>query len=65
MVNELKELSKNGIITDFGKKGVVVSGIRCDALARSFILKTKGHSGLFSGSRCTIEGVYLGKQGML
>jgi len=59
MVNELKELSKNGLITDFGKKRVVVSGFCCDAPARSFILKTKGHTGFFSCSRCTIEGVYL------
>lgn len=51
MVNELKELSKNGLITDFGKKGMVVSGFCCDAPARSFILKTKGHSGFFSCSR--------------
>jgi len=59
MVNELKELSKNGLITDFGKKRVVVIGFCCDAPARSFILKTKGHTGFFSCSRCTIEGVYL------
>lgn len=47
MVNELKELSKNGLITDFGKKRVVISGFCCDAPARSFILKTKGHTGFF------------------
>jgi len=58
-VNELKELSKNGLITDFGRKRVVVSGFCCDAPARSFILKTKGHTGFFSCSRCTIEGIYL------
>ncbi|XP_016664012.2 uncharacterized protein LOC107885091 [Acyrthosiphon pisum] len=65
MVNELKELSKNGLITDFGKKRVVVSGFCCDAPARSFILKTKGHTGFFSCSRCTIEGVYLENRGVM
>lgn len=59
MVDELGELSKNGLITKFGKKNVVVEGFCCDAPARSFILKTKGHTGFFSCSRCTTEGIYL------
>lgn len=58
MVDELGELSKNGLITKFGKKNVV-EGFCCDAPARSFILNTKGHTGFFSCSRCTTEGIYL------
>jgi len=47
------------LIVDFGKKRVFFSGFCCDSPAvRSFILKTKGHTG-FSRLRCTIEGVYL------
>jgi len=58
MVNELIELSKNGFMTEFGKKYVVVNGFCCDAPAKSYILKTKGHTGFFSCSRCSTEGLY-------
>lgn len=58
MVNELNCLSKNGVTTEFGKKYLVVDGFCCDAPAKSFILKTKGHTGFFSCSRCITEGIY-------
>lgn len=58
MVNELKELSSVGISTPYDKKIVLVECICCDAPAKSFISKTKGHSGFYSCWRCTIEGVY-------
>ncbi|XP_050066659.1 uncharacterized protein LOC126555823 [Aphis gossypii] len=58
MVNELIELSKNGFMTEFGKKKVIVDGFCYDAPAKSYILKTKGHTGFFSCSRCSTEGIY-------
>jgi len=58
MVNELKELSGVGMSTPYGKKIVLVDCISCDAPAKSFISKTKGHTGFYSCSRCEIEGIY-------
>jgi hypothetical protein len=58
MVNEIIELSNNGLITNLGKKRLIIDGFCCDAPAKSFLLKTKGHTGFFSCSRCTIEGIY-------
>lgn len=59
MVNELKELSSVGMLTLTGNKIVFVDCISCDAPAKSFITKTKGHSGFYSCSRCNIEGIYI------
>lgn len=56
LVDELKYLFENGMETDFGKKIVTVDTICCDAPAKSFILFTKGHTGYYSCSRCTVEG---------
>ncbi|KAF0712194.1 Uncharacterized protein FWK35_00035704 [Aphis craccivora] len=39
-------------------KQVVLDAIVCDALAKSFIFKIKGHSGFFSCTRCEAQGVY-------
>jgi len=36
-----------------------LEAISCDAPAKSFILKTKGHSGFSSCSRCKTVGVFL------
>lgn len=58
LVNELKYLYKNGFQTKNGIKRVVLDTFCCDLPAKSFILKTKGHTGFFSCTRCTIEGVY-------
>jgi len=58
MVNELKELSSVGMSTPYGKKIVLVDCISYDAPAKSFISKTKGHTGFYSCSRCEIEGIY-------
>lgn len=46
-VNELKELSLNGLLLNLGKKQIIVHGFCCDAPAKSFILKCKGHNGFF------------------
>jgi len=57
-VNEIKELHREGFQTDSGTKRVVINVICCDLPAKSYILKTKGHSGYNSCARCTITGVY-------
>lgn len=62
MVNELKELSTIGISTPYGEKFVTVNCICCDVPAKSFILKTKGHTGFTSCSRCFIDGVRTGSR---
>lgn len=56
LVDELKYLSENGMVSDFGKKYVSVDTFCCDAPAKSFILYTKGHTGYYSCSRCIVEG---------
>jgi len=48
-VNETKELYQTGFQTAFGIKQVIIEAICCDLPAKSFILKTKGHT----GPRCT------------
>ncbi|CAI6352292.1 unnamed protein product [Macrosiphum euphorbiae] len=58
MVKELKELSSIGMSTPYGTKIVLVNCISCDAPAKSFVTKTKGHSGFYSCPRCDIEGIY-------
>lgn len=54
LVNELKELAQNGMRLSSVRKFVSVYGFCCDAPAKSFVLKTKGHTGFFSCSRCTV-----------
>lgn len=58
-INELKELSTTGISTNVGQKRIQVNGFCCDAPAKSFILKCKGHNGFFSCTKCTTEGIYV------
>jgi len=58
LVNETKELYQTGFQTDFGRKRVIIDAICCDLPAKSFILKTKGHTGYHSCTRCLISGFY-------
>jgi len=53
---EAKELLTNGIDVHGHKKKVFIHAFVCDAPARSYILKIKGHSGYFSCTRCLFEG---------
>jgi len=59
LVKELKELGTHGIDLPLGRKQIQIEAISCDAPAKNFILKTKGHSGFSSCSRCKTVGVFL------
>ncbi|KAE9523028.1 hypothetical protein AGLY_016659 [Aphis glycines] len=59
MIEEFKELYKIGFKTSHGTKKVAIELFCCDAPAKSYILKTKGHSGFYSCTRCNVEGIYL------
>lgn len=59
MVTELIDLCTNGIDLSLGKKKVVVEAFSCDAPAKSYILKIKGHTGFSSCTRCKTVGVFL------
>lgn len=58
-VSEAIHLSTHGIKINNKILPVVIHLMCCDAPAKSFLLKIKGHSGFFSCTRCHIEGDYL------
>uniref|UniRef100_A0A2S2PL84 DUF4218 domain-containing protein n=1 Tax=Schizaphis graminum TaxID=13262 RepID=A0A2S2PL84_SCHGA len=58
-VNETKGLLSNGLKINDQIIPVTIFSFCCDAPAKSFLTKTKGHTGLSSCSRCTQEGEYL------
>lgn len=59
---EMKMLLQNGIDLEIEEKNVhktvILDAIICDAPAKSFVLKIKGHSGFFSCTRCETSGIY-------
>jgi len=58
-VEEANDLISNGIEIDNKVFKVEIHTLCCDAPAKSFPLKIKGHSGFCSCSRCEHEGEYL------
>jgi len=52
-ITEIKDLLVNGINIDGSNKKVSIHVFVCDVLAKSFVLKIKGHSGFYSCTRCT------------
>lgn len=59
-VNEAVNLSNNGLLMVNNKKiNIIFEVFCCDIPAKSFVLKTKGHSGFSSCARCKIEGDYI------
>lgn len=58
-VEKANNLINNGIEIENKVFKVKIDALCCDAPAKSFLLKTKGHSGFFSCSRCEHEGEYL------
>jgi len=51
--------NKSGVISN---KKIVLDTICCDVPAKSFVLKTKGHSGFYSCTRCCTEGEYINRR---
>lgn len=58
-VNEAKFLINNGIIKNNITVKISIKVFCLDVPAKSFVLRTKGHSGFSSCTRCTIEGEYI------
>lgn len=58
-VKEAKDLISNGILINNIRINVSIHVLCCDAPAKSFVLKVKGHSGFSSCTRCKIEGEYM------
>lgn len=44
------------------KKQLCIDTFCCDVLAKVYVLKTKGHGGFSSCSRCCTEGEYLNRR---
>lgn len=59
-VEEMENLETNGIRIKEKSVQVFIRAFVCDAPAKSMILKTKGHSGYFSCSKCIQEGEWNG-----
>lgn len=58
-VVEITELIENGFMFDHTFYKVILHCIICDAPAKSFITKTKGHTGYNSCTKCCQNGEYL------
>ena len=56
-LKEVKELERDGITTDYGTSDFCISSFVCDAPARQFLKKCKGHAGYSSCEKCTANGV--------
>lgn len=56
--NDAVRLTENGILFNNTLFSFKIKGFVCDVPARSFILKTKGHSGYYSCFECDIKGSY-------
>jgi len=57
-ISEVIDLTNNGIIINNEKKGII-EVMCCDAPAKSFLLRVKGHSGFSSCTRCSHEGEHI------
>ncbi|KYM99960.1 hypothetical protein ALC62_09283 [Cyphomyrmex costatus] len=58
-VKDINNLNNNGVTYNQTTVSVLIHSIICDAPAKSFITLTKGHTGYFSCSKCTIEGDFI------
>lgn len=61
-IDEVQLLKDTGICINNKVYNLNIDSFCCDAPAKSFLLKTKGHSGFFSCSRCEHEGKHLSKR---
>ena len=60
-VEEMGDLEGNGLMHDNKVYAVAVSSVVCDAPARAFLKRIKGHSGYSGCDKCTQPGVYNSK----
>jgi len=60
-INEMTQLTENGITVADQLYTVKVHSFVCDAPARSFLKGIKGHSGYAACEKCTEHGEYVGK----
>jgi len=58
-IDECKILFKNGIIVGGVLKKIIIFAFCCDAPAKSFVMKVKGHTGFSSCTRCFQSGEFL------
>lgn len=58
-VNEMIDIVNNGFLFDDTVYKVYIHSIICDAPAKYFLVKIKGHTGYFSCTKCTQEGEFL------
>lgn len=58
-IEEARDLVINGIEINNSIKKVIIHTFCTDVPAKSFILKTKGHAGFYSCTRCTQDGKYI------
>jgi len=61
-IDEAEHLVKNGININDSIHKVSIFAICADALAKSFIMKVKGHSGYHSCTKCFEEGEHLNRR---
>lgn len=55
-IEDMQELATEGFFFERKKYNVKIRSFVCDAPARSFILKVKGHTGYYSCIKCTQKG---------
>ncbi|KAF0746333.1 Uncharacterized protein FWK35_00036891 [Aphis craccivora] len=58
-IEEARDVVINGVEINNSNKKVIIHTFCTDAPAKSFILKTKGHAGFHSCTRCTQDGKYI------
>lgn len=58
-VNELKEISENGIVYLDKKINVIINAFICDAPAKAYILGVKNHTGYYGCNKCVQEGDFI------
>lgn len=58
-VSEMIDIFNNGFLFNDTLFKVYIHSIICDAPAKSFLVKIKGHTGYFSCTKCTQEGEFL------
>eukprot|EP00795_Rhopilema_esculentum_P004176 gene4176-20363_t len=61
LVQDLKSITKDGIMFAEQKLDVVVNCFTCDAPARSFFMRIINHTGYYSCKRCIIKGTWKGR----